>query len=144
MQFCYGNKNILRVLDEAEFWKKQEQEHTIVIEQIAKGLEVEYLDKLSDFRHEFRKDEANVLRSIETLIRIEGCISYDFLFHLMEFIRRLIRQSGRFIYFLNDILKNSQIVKTDMVAQTVINHIIRESQYFIGVAQTILPCNYDR
>jgi len=27
MQFCYGDKNHIRILEEAEFWKRQEAEH---------------------------------------------------------------------------------------------------------------------
>lgn len=31
MQFYYGQQMPLRILDEAEFWKNQEEEHTVVI-----------------------------------------------------------------------------------------------------------------
>jgi hypothetical protein len=31
MQFYYGDRNLLRVLDEIEFWKRQEAGHTVVI-----------------------------------------------------------------------------------------------------------------
>jgi len=29
MQFCYGDKNHIRILEEAEFWKRQEAEHRL-------------------------------------------------------------------------------------------------------------------
>jgi len=34
MQFYYGHQMPLRILDEAEFWKRQEEEHTIVIREL--------------------------------------------------------------------------------------------------------------
>jgi len=34
MQFCYGDKNHIRILEEAEFWKRQEAEHTVVIRKL--------------------------------------------------------------------------------------------------------------
>ena len=39
MRFYYGDKTPLRVLDEIEFWKQQESEHTVVILQIVDDLE---------------------------------------------------------------------------------------------------------
>jgi hypothetical protein len=34
MQFYYGQQMPLRILDEAEFWKHQEEEHTVVIREL--------------------------------------------------------------------------------------------------------------
>lgn len=39
MQFYYGQHMPLRILDEAEFWKHQEEEHTVVIRELVTGLE---------------------------------------------------------------------------------------------------------
>lgn len=38
MQFYYGNQMPLRVLDECEFWKHQEEEHTVVIRELVKKI----------------------------------------------------------------------------------------------------------
>lgn len=43
IQYYYGYKNLLRVLDEVEFWKRQETEHTVVIREIAPDLEARYV-----------------------------------------------------------------------------------------------------
>lgn len=46
MQYYYGNQMPLRVLDEAEFWKHQEEEHTIVIRELVRNLEQKYVEAL--------------------------------------------------------------------------------------------------
>ena len=51
MQFYYGNQMPLRVLDEAEFWKHQEEEHTVVIRELVANLEEEYVKAM----HEWEK-----------------------------------------------------------------------------------------
>jgi len=48
MQFYYGNQMPLRVLDEAEFWKHQEEEHTVVIRELVKDLEQKYVEALKE------------------------------------------------------------------------------------------------
>jgi hypothetical protein len=46
MQFYYGQQMPLRILDEAEFWKHQEEEHTVVIRELVAGLESSYIEAL--------------------------------------------------------------------------------------------------
>ena len=48
MQFYYGGQMPLRILDEAEFWKHQEQEHTVVIRELVDNLEEEYVNALME------------------------------------------------------------------------------------------------
>jgi Domain of unknown function (DUF2935) len=50
-QFYYGGQMPLRILDEAEFWNHQEEEHTVVIRELVTNLEEEYVDAL----HEWEK-----------------------------------------------------------------------------------------
>ena len=49
MQFYYGNKMVHRVLDEAEFWKQQEAEHTVVIREVVPNLEQRFVRQLEQF-----------------------------------------------------------------------------------------------
>jgi len=50
MQFCYGDKNHIRILEEAEFWKRQEAEHTVVIRKIVQDLEEKFTEKLDEYQ----------------------------------------------------------------------------------------------
>ena len=49
MQFYYGSQMPLRVLDECEFWKLQEAEHTVVIRQAVPNLEERYVNDLKQW-----------------------------------------------------------------------------------------------
>ena len=137
MQFYYGEQNYLRVLDEVEFWKRQEAEHTTVIEQIVTNLETSTIETLSAFRHEFTQTENETVQLIETVIRAKGKVDYAMKQHIMDFIGYTIQESEEFIKFLNDLLAGNQPFLSQL-EQVVVKHIIRESEYFIGIAQTIL------
>lgn len=138
MRFLYGDKNILRVLDEMEFWKRQEAEHTVVIRTVMPSLEKEYVDYLKRFEMEFIKTEGEAIKYMETVIRSGGCISPELNDTILCLIEYAIKESECFIKLLDDILKNSKSAKDNVVAQTVLKHIRRESEYFIGISQTIL------
>jgi Txe/YoeB family toxin of Txe-Axe toxin-antitoxin module len=69
MQFYYGDRMVHRVLDEAEFWKQQEAEHTVVIRKIVPNLESEFVCQLERFMLAFQKTKGKVVRYIETVVR---------------------------------------------------------------------------
>lgn len=138
MHFYYGDKNLLRVLDEAEFWKHQESEHTVVIREVVSNLEPVYINKLQEWQQAFAQTEGLVVRYIETVIRA-GCVINPVLEQqILQLICFCIEQSQQFIQFLNTLATESKAVSRNPVALTVIAHIRRESEYFIGIAQTIL------
>ena len=64
MRYFYGDKTPLRVLDEIEFWKRQETEHTIVIRQVATNLERDFVEKLKNWELAFSKTEGVAVRYI--------------------------------------------------------------------------------
>lgn len=138
MRFYYGDNNLLRVLDEVEFWKRQEAEHTVVIEQIIPNLEPENISRLKEFRLMFNQTEAEVVKLMETYIRSQGLLHPDFSYQVLNFIYHSINESQDFIAFLNEMKQNSLALQNNIVGVTVINHIIRESEYFIGISQTVL------
>jgi hypothetical protein len=47
VQFHYDEKMPLRILDEGDFWKLQESEHTIVLRELVPNLEEEFVQALS-------------------------------------------------------------------------------------------------
>lgn len=137
MQFYYGDQNYLRVLDEVEFWKQQEAEHITVIKEIVSDLDAASVKMLDAFEQEFTQSEQKAVQLIETVIRSKGQVNQAMQKHIMEFIQYVIQESDNFIRFLNDLLAK-EYVKQNLIYTTVINHIIRESEYFVGIAQTIL------
>ncbi|PAB60084.1 DUF2935 domain-containing protein [Anaeromicrobium sediminis] len=140
MRFYYGERNINRVLDEMEFWKRQEAEHTVVIRKIVDNLEEEFVKQLENFEKSFYTIEGKAIKYNETLIRSKGKLSPMMYQEIIELINYAIHQSQQFIGLLEQILCRSKGLSNNPVVVTVINHIRRESEYFIGIAQTIL-CN---
>lgn len=138
MQFYYGEKNLLRILDETEFWKRQEAEHTVVIRQMVTNLEVGFVRILQEWEQAFAQTEGVAVKYIETIIRSNYNISPALEQQIIQFIDFALTQSQKFILLLNQIVSESQAVRNNPVALVVINHIRRESEYFIGIVQAFL------
>lgn len=137
MQYYYGDKNLLRALDEAAFWKLQESEHTAVIQAIVPDLEEQYVTALKKIDTSFKGTYGDVISYIQTIIRSnEDGENYSR--EIIALIRWCINQSREFINLLEMILRNSAAVSRNNTAKVVIQHIIRESKYFIGIDRLML------
>ncbi|WP_079529568.1 DUF2935 domain-containing protein [Halobacillus hunanensis] len=138
MQYYYGNQMPLRVLDEAEFWKHQEEEHTVVIRELVPNLEQQYVQDLKEWEKEFAKTHQRVVRYIETVNRSNGQVSQKLYQDILQLVSYCLEQSDQFINFCRKLMEESEPISSNPTAKVVLNHIIVESEYFIGVAQTIL------
>lgn len=138
MQFYYGDKMLLRVLDETQFWKRQETEHTVVIRQLVDNLEMEYVSLLQEWEQAFAQAEGTAVKYIETVIRSGKVINVVLEQQIIQFISLAIKQSQQFIILLNRLASASEAVRNNTTAIVVINHIRRESEYYIGIAQIII------
>ena len=135
MQFYYGSQNILRALDEAEFWKHQEAEHAELIPIVTPNLEPEYTQTLAQLALELHKTHAQTVQYIESITRSKGMLSREMQAQMRELIKTCMNQSEDFTRLMDEMLKNSHAVQSSKPSQTVIHHMIRESKYFIGIAQ---------
>lgn len=138
MRYYYGDYMPLRILDETEFWKRQEAEHVVVILEIAENLESGFVEALTDLQRMFRDTEAETVRYMEALNRFHGKPTPGLYSEIMYLVREAQRESEEFIALLVQILNESQAVSGNQVAQTVINHIRRESEYYVGIVDTFL------
>jgi hypothetical protein len=138
MQFYYGEKNILRALDEAEFWKLQETEHAGLIPQVTPNLEPEYAKALEQYGTELAIMHSEVVKDIASFTRSEGKITPEMKMQMLDLVKQCIDQSSSFVGLMVEMLRSSRAVQASQTSQTVINHMIRESQYFIGIDQLIL------
>lgn len=137
MQFSYGEQTPLRLLDEVKFWKHQEQEHTVVLREIAPDLERKFVEELREWENALAKTHYQAIQLTETVVRSGNVIQAQVADQVFRLISFSLEQSCRFTQFLFDLLNMSPAVKNNPVAQTVVKHMIRESEYFIGIAQTI-------
>ncbi|RWR12862.1 DUF2935 domain-containing protein [Siminovitchia fortis] len=142
MQFYYGHQMPLRILDEAEFWKHQEEEHTVVIRELVTGLEKEYVDALHEWEKALAKTHQQVVSFIETVIRSNYYLHYQLYQQVMQLISFCLEESERFIELCRQIKDESKVVSKNQTAKVVIVHIIRESEYFIGIARALLSQSY--
>jgi len=138
MQFYYGDHNILRALDEAEFWKHQEAEHTDLIPIVAPGLERHYMQELAKFREEMNSLNAQAVQLVESATRAGGNVEPELKARMLELVMHCVEQSQKFVEFMEEILRDSAAARGNAVATEVIRHMVRESQYFVGIAQLIL------
>ncbi len=137
VQFYYGQQMPLRILDECEFWKLQEKEHTVVIRKALDNLEEDYVNSLESWEETLSRTHGTVISYIESVNRSGGVYGnlYQQILHLVQFC---FDQSNQFIALCRDIKNNSRAAKDNMFAKTLLDHIVRESEYFTGIARAIL------
>lgn len=128
----------LRVLDEAEFWKHQEEEHTVVIRELVANLEEEYVKAMHEWEKALGETHKQVIRFIETVIRSKDHLSNSLYQQVLQLVSFCLQQSVEFIKLCEQIKNKSAAVSANPTAKVVLDHIIRESEYFVGIAQTIL------
>lgn len=138
MQFYYGEQMPLRVLDEAEFWKEQEAEHTVVMRELVQGMEHEFIDALKRWENVLETTHQHVKRFVESVIRSKNKVSPKLYQQVLDLVSFCLQESIAFIQFCRQIKTESKAVSGNPTAKVVIDHIVDESEYFIGIAQTIL------
>lgn len=138
MRFCYGDQNHLRILEEAEFWKRQEGEHTVVIREIVANLEEEYVEQLEECQKALNAMENTIVQFIERLLRSHCPITPELVGQIVHLTQTTLQQSQMFVNLLNTIIRESMAARDNMIAMVVINHIIRESEYYMGIAKAYL------
>ncbi|AGT31717.1 hypothetical protein M493_07160 [Geobacillus genomosp. 3] len=138
MQFYYGPHMPLRILDEIEFWKHQEEEHTVVIRELVAGLEAPYVEALKKWEEALSATHQQAVRYIESVIRAAYYIPAQLHQQVLHFVSYCLQQSLQFIELCRQVKTNSAAVGQNPTAKVVLDHIIRESEYFIGIAQLLL------
>lgn len=138
MQFYYDDKMPLRILDEGEFWKHQEAEHTDVIQALTPNLEPQFVEMLQQWGQALSRTQADFVRYIEAVIRSGHYIPPAMVQQIMQLVHFALQQSEQFVHFLDRLGTESAAIKSNKTALVVLNHIRRESEYFIGIAQALL------
>ncbi|MCL6576181.1 DUF2935 domain-containing protein [Kyrpidia sp.] len=138
MLFIYGDKMPLRILDEADFWKQQEAEHTVVIRQLVNNLEPRFVRALQIWGQMLERTRGAVRRMIEFYVWTDPRAAAAFHGDLLHLVDHCLRESRAFIHLLDQLGVESPAMYSNPTVMVVLNHIRRESEYFIGVAQAIL------
>lgn len=138
MQFYYGSQMPLRILDECDFWKMQEAEHTVVIREAVPQLEERFTEELKQWEMALNRTHQQVIRLMESTIRAGEPLPPTLYHHVLQLVQYCLQESEQFVHFCRMLSRESRAISTNLTAVTIIKHIIRESEYFIGIAQTIL------
>lgn len=138
MQFYYGQQMPLRILDEAEFWKHQEEEHTVVIRELIPNLESEYVNALKEWERVLAETRQQVLQYIQAVVRSGYYVPQALQMQVLQLVPYWLKQSLGFIELCRQIKNQSAAVSNNPTAKVVLDHIIRESEYFVGVSQALL------
>lgn len=137
VQFYYGDQMPLRVLDEAEFWKEQEEEHTVVIREALNNLEEQYVDALKEWEQALSVTHQKVVSYVESVNRSDY-VHEELQAQVLQLVAFCLEESQQFIELCRQIKVNSATAKDNVFAKTLLDHIIRESEYFIGIARVAL------
>lgn len=138
MLTVYGPLLSVRILEEIRFWKEQEAEHTEVIQAIIPGLEEGFVKLLNEWKDVFTStyEAANQLLQYGITSKEAAC-DPELIRETEKLLDASFRQSVEFIRQLYYLLDQSKAAKSVPLAKTVLLHIIRESEYFLGVLETL-------
>lgn len=137
MLYIYGSMLPARILEEIRFWKQQEMEHTEVIKAIVPGLEAPYVKLLNDWAVVFGETEKAADQLLNQVLSSSGPLSPQLITQIEQLLRVSLEQSKEFIRQLYMMKNSSNAVQQIPLADTVLLHIIRESEYFIEVLKEL-------
>ena len=135
--YGYGHLLPLRILEEIRFWKEQEKEHTIVIRALIPDLEPSYVKLLEEWEATFEHSERVANQLLKLLLPGTHPPAPYMIRCIEQLVSAACSQSREFIRQLYVLLEQSAAVHSLPLAEVVILHVIRESEYFLGVLDTL-------
>ncbi|MFS0873842.1 Fe-Mn family superoxide dismutase [Paenibacillus xylanilyticus] len=133
----YGPLLPLRILEEIRFWKEQEKEHTLVIRALVPELEPSYVKLLEEWAATFENSEKVANQLLKQLLPGTHPPAPYMIRCVEQLVASARSQSREFIRQLYVLLEQSAAVQAVPIAKAVILHFIRESEYFLGVLDTL-------
>lgn len=137
MLYVYGPLLPVRILEEIVFWKTQEKEHTEVIKALVPQLEEPYVKLLNEWAVVFGATEQAARHLLEAALSSSPPDPSELIAETEKLLYISCMQSHEFIRQLYAIMEASAAVKAEPLAVTVFLHIIRESEYFLAVLETL-------
>lgn len=137
MLYVYGPMLPVRILEEIVFWKTQEKEHTEVIKAIIPKLEEPYVKLLDEWAMVFGATEQAAQQLLNSALSTSKPDQANLTAETEKLLQISCTQSQEFVRQLFAIMESSAAVKAVPLATTVLLHIIRESEYFLAVLQTL-------
>ncbi|OMF81483.1 Fe-Mn family superoxide dismutase [Paenibacillus glucanolyticus] len=137
MLFHYGAKLPVRLLEEIRYWKHQERKHIGLIKAVVPDLEPVYVQMLDQWALVFADTEKVADELLRHILSNPAPPSPQALAQVEQLLRASCEQSREFIRQLHGLKENSEAVQKVPLAGTVVHHVIRESEYFLNVLETL-------
>lgn len=138
MQYYYGSQMPLRVLDEAESWKRQEVKHTVIILELINHLETKYVDELNRWGDALDTTHEHVKRYVESVVRQDNELSSHLYKQILELVAFCRAESVDFTAFCQELANESEAIKDNPTAGLILDHLIAVSNEFIADAKISL------
>lgn len=137
MQYVLSAPLPVHILGEIAFWKNQEKEHAGFIIQLAPTLEEQYVKLLQEWMVVFLATEQAALQLLEIIQSPAAGGSGDLADETDQLLLAACGQSNEFIRQLATMLEKDGAAGALPIAGTLLQHFIRESEYFLAVLSAL-------
>lgn len=137
MLYGYGSMLPMRILEEIHFWKNQELEHTEFIKAVIHNLEIPYVKLLTEWAMVFQESALTARKLLDQSLSPNTTLSSILLIDTEQLLSLSCLQSREFIRHLNSVKDQSIAIREHSLANILILHIIRESEYFLHTLDTL-------
>jgi hypothetical protein len=96
------------------------------------------VEALHEWEKALSKTHQQVVSFIESVIRSGYYVPVQLYRQVLQLVTFCLDERERFIEMCRQIKNDSEVVAKNRTAIVVIDHIIRESEYFIGIARALL------
>lgn len=138
MQYYYGSQMPLRVLDEAESWKKQELKHTGIMLELINPSEKHYVEELNRWRDDLDITHEHVKRYVESVVRHDNQLSSHLYKQILELVAFCREESVAFTAFCQEFINESETVNENPTVGLIMDHLVAISNEFIQDAKISL------
>ena len=127
----YTELTLSNILNNIIFWKHQEAEHSLILQNTYPFLEEPYLKDLRKWYIILSNTEQTAISLLENVLKRNTSLN-ELNDKIIPFNNYAKKQSQNFINFLSALFINSKIVSENPSSPIIIEHMINESTYFIA------------
>lgn len=140
MLMVYNSLMPLRIMEEVRFWKMREKENIAMLSELCTGIEPHFaqllqawadvLHKTGDAADRWIKSSLNESLAMHNLAQNQS--DYN------KMMRHAVKQSEDLTQHLHKLAAQSHTISNSPPIIVVVQHIIRESEYFLGVFNSVI------
>lgn len=133
MLMIYKSLMPLRMIEEVRFWKMREKENIALLSRLCTGIEPHYAQLLNAWEDVLNKTGDATNRWITASLRDSSTATNE-----LKMIEHAVKQSEDLTQHLQKLTVQSRTIANSPLITLVVQHMIHESDYFLGVFHTVL------